>query len=626
MHIIFGQVNIWTVILLKILKFFKFQVFYLHINAKTNIKKNEIAIKLKKNNIYPLPIELQKKISSESNYAMADFQEFTYRKNIKIIPDAIIGRYCKLFSIDKEKKIKLRLLIQDFVGHKQSIVVSALATWAALYKFKKIIYVSFKFTGFYISDTRQNVYNIIIPVDLLNHLSKSIKKIFLVFFSFRKEIYKSHEKKILKDQELKKFEKNYVAFVAHKGLIYGSKDHIIFEKSLYYSDNKNSCLNKHNILHLDYENYSSPEQNLHWVCLKKIKLSRAKIFFKTLLASIKTCYLIQSWSKFLGWLLCIQQYNRYIKYCEVLKKFKSLKLALIDYEDLCPKTLILALDKNNIRTVATQERFITPFKHLFFIVMLDTYFAASEYVANRIKNSKFHDIKNIIPVGQYRCDYISLYKKEIIPKEISKAKENGKKILIMLGHHTTKHWFESYSEPIINWKAQVSFLEDVIKLSQDLNDTFIILRYKTLDWINAAYFKKILKKINDCENINISNNYESFYSYRLCAHADLVIAKHTSLGDECLSREIPVLFYDYTHNMQAIISNIFDYSSSNILCHNYEDLLRKSKSFLLDQNSHLIEEINVLNDKFYKAENNGTVKDTILQYLEKDIKYNLLSK
>ena len=92
MHIIFGQVNIWTVILLKILKFLKFQVFYLHINAKTNIKKNEIAIKLKKNNIYPLPIELQKKISSESNYAMADFQEFTYRKNIKIIPDATILR------------------------------------------------------------------------------------------------------------------------------------------------------------------------------------------------------------------------------------------------------------------------------------------------------------------------------------------------------------------------------------------------------------------------------------------------------------------------------------------------------------------------------------------------------
>ena len=122
------------------------------------------------------------------------------------------------------------------------------------------------------------------------------------------------------------------------------------------------------------------------------------------------------------------------------------------------------------------------------------------------------------------------------------------------------------------------------------------------------------------------NNYESLYSLRLCVHADLVIAKHTSLGDECLSRGIPVLFYDYTHNMQAIISNIFDYSSSNILCHNYEDLLRKSKSFLFGQNSHLIEEINVLNDKYYKAENNGTVKGTILQYLEKDMKYNLLNQ
>ena len=52
-------------------------------------------------------------------------------------------------------------------------------------------------------------------------------------------------------------------------------------------------------------------------------------------------------------------------------------------------------------------------------------------------------------------------------------------------------------------------------------------------------------KINNQEDITISTNYkQSFYSYKLCAHADLVISKHTSLADECLVCEIPVLFYE----------------------------------------------------------------------------------
>ena len=44
-------------------------------------------------------------------------------------------------------------------------------------------------------------------------------------------------------------------------------------------------------------------------------------------------------------------------------------------------------------------------------------------------------------------------------------------------------------------------------------------------------------------NLTISDNYkESHYSYKLCANADLVIAKHTSIADECLASEIPVIF------------------------------------------------------------------------------------
>ena len=46
----------WQVPMLKVLRYFKLNVYYLYIIAKTDIKKNEIATKLKKNNIYPLPL------------------------------------------------------------------------------------------------------------------------------------------------------------------------------------------------------------------------------------------------------------------------------------------------------------------------------------------------------------------------------------------------------------------------------------------------------------------------------------------------------------------------------------------------------------------------------------------
>ena len=206
---------------------------------------------------------------------------------------------------------------------------------------------------------------------------------------------------------------------------------------------------------------------------------------------------------------------------------------------------------------------------------------------------------------------------EYIPKEIFKAKENGKKILIALGFPPPDYWFESYISIELSWSSHINFLEDVIRLSQNLNDTFVILRYKSIEWTNNTHFKKILKKIDDCDNIIISTNYvESFYSYKLCANADLIIAKHTSLADECLSHSIPVLFYEYGHNHTKIISDVFNYLSSELMCHNFEELLEKSKSLLFNSSSKLKDEINRLNKTIYHVKEKGNIKNKIIGNLE----------
>ena len=616
MHIIFGHVTHWQMFILRILKYLKFQVFYLFIEAKSDIKKNEIATKLKKHNIFPLPIEFQKKILPQASFSLCtnDPDEIAYKKNIKLVPDTILKGYCNLFSINEKKIKKLRLLLQEFISFYQTKVSGTLGIWSALYPEKKLIYVSFKFKCFYSSDTGKNIFKIVIPLDVVKYFKIIVKKIFSIFTN---KSNKKQKNRILNEHNLDELSKKTVAFIPHKGLIFGSKMENVFNKTLYYSEDVNSHLNKYNILHLDYSNYSSPEKYIYWASLNKIKLSDTKIFLKTLIASIKTFYLIRSWQTFLGWVLCIYQYNEYIKYCEVVKKFKNLKVAIIDYEALCPKTLILALEKNNIKTVACQERFIHTFFTSWVNVILDTYYVASEYTANVIKNSKYHDIKNVISMGQYRSDYISLYKKKNIPEEIFTAQEKGKKIVVFLGHHSPKCWFDSYYATATSWSAQVSFLEDVIKFSHDLNNTFLILRYKTLDWMVNPYFKDILNKINDCENIIISDNYkEPYYSYKLCANADLIIAKHTSLADESLSNEIPVLFYEYTHNMKRIAADAFDYSPSGLMCYNFEELLKKSKSLLFENSSELKDEIIKLNKKIYYVKEKGNIKNKIIGNLE----------
>ena len=618
MNIIFGRANKWQLPLMRFLKYFKFKVFYIHIESKSEFHKNEIATQLKKIYIIPLPIEFGKQISRKAlSLHIEDSDEIAYRKNIQMVPDKILKKYCNLFSINETEIKTIRLLIQDIISAQQRVLSSRIAIWSNLHPSEKIIFISFKLKSFFTSDVSSNVTKIIIPIDVFSYLGKIIKKNFSLFFILKN---KKQNVKNLDDKYIADLQEKNIAFVVHKGLSYGSKDYMLFNKSLYYSDDKNSPLNKYNILHLDYSNFSSPEKNINWVCLKKTKVNRVKIFFATLLACIKTFYLIRSWSTFLVWGYCIQQYNAYIKYCEVTKKFKNLKIAIIDYDCLCPKTLILAFKKSNIKTVATQERFVTTFYTSYANVLIDTYYTSSEYTANFVKNSKYYIIKNIIPVGQYRSDYISLYKNGAGPEEISKARNNGKKILIILGHISLDYWFESYIHPFLNWTAQLNFLEDCIRLSQNLENTYIILRYKNLDWTQNQYFEKVLDKIKKSENITISSNYkESSYSYKLCAKADLIIAKHTSLADECLVNEIPVLFYEYTHNIQKLVLDIPNYLSSKLICYNFDELYQKSKSILFSSSSKFGEELKKLNKTIYFVSKKQNIKKKILENLENQL-------
>ena len=165
----------------------------------------------------------------------------------------------------------------------------------------------------------------------------------------------------------------------------------------------------------------------------------------------------------------------------------------------------------------------------------------------------------------------------------------------------------------------MSFLEDAIRLAKSFDDSFLIIKYKSEECPirSNPYFKNILKKISEYKNLLLADDYqESFYAYKLCNNADLVIAKHTSIGDECLIQGIPTLFYEYTHNMKGIQSDAFNYSPSNIMCYDFDELLENSKSLLFNKESNLKSEIINLKKTIYYVNETKDVKKKIIAKLE----------
>ena len=111
-HIIFGNITSWMLPILMFLKYLNLNIFYININAISDTKKQNIASKLKKINILPLPIEFEKNILPQENCSLKrhDPDEFIYKSNVKLVPDKILEKYCNFFSLKIENKKKLRLL------------------------------------------------------------------------------------------------------------------------------------------------------------------------------------------------------------------------------------------------------------------------------------------------------------------------------------------------------------------------------------------------------------------------------------------------------------------------------------------------------------------------------------
>ena len=398
-----------------------------------------------------------------------------------------------------------------------------------------------------------------------------------------------------------------IALITHMGLTFGN----LFKKDLYYSD----AIKKPDVLHIDYHGIKCPEPGLSWVTFN----SHCCNTKDTLAVLTRGLPHIRRLSHIIGLIELMREYALYRSYRNHLTPYKNLKLALIDFDVLCPKELILALESRGIETVATQERFGLTFNNLLGSVIATHYLCASQYAADVMAGSPLNAVEHYEPVGLHRSDYIWGFWPMAPPDCLKEPLSKGKRIIVAFGFHTYTAWETSQADLLCNWKAHRQFLEDMLRLSEDINGVFIILRYKHINWITSPEFADLLQKIHNSDNITISEDYsESHFSYRLCAYSDLVIAKSTSIADECLSFGIPVLFHEYMHNTDSLVSGAFDYLDAGIDCHSYDELVMKAKAVLVDTIPR--GKYSMLKQTLFGNLGDGNTRERVRRYVEKLIR------
>jgi hypothetical protein len=255
------------------------------------------------------------------------------------------------------------------------------------------------------------------------------------------------------------------------------------------------------------------------------------------------------------------------------------KIALAGYEDLFPIPLALALNKRGITTLAVQERFL----HSFYPNMshiLDKYFCTSPFAADFFRTKEITYEGELIPIGMVRSDFLYRYKKKSRNKRNNGDAKKRIKV-IAFHHHTSPDKRRERTLPGLNWMASKVFLEDMIKLTACHPELEIEFRGKDDGWCNIPYFKDVYEKIESSDQLKISRNYATLNeSYRLAANADLIIARHTSIADECIAVGIPVLLCEYWHNADQGATAMFNYFDSDICCRSFTELEERIKLFI----------------------------------------------
>lgn len=528
--------------------------------------------------------------SVEPSVIDGDFHDFITECVNELFPeeDVFLPFYPLFKNIDNLKH-KLRIFARQFaeIGYLDNI---NMIHWLekSIYKDSMIfLMVSCEGNSKVLWDKSQlRVYNIVIPGwwivrRIANFVAANIVRSAKNFSQAKLTHRNLRQKKNVIDNSYSNFE---VIYFPHNSIFSSAyvKDH-------FYSDDSSSPFHISNILHVEYDRRSNIFEDsrkakdyigadqIHYQSLPRTNYKdltlKAIYFFIFTLKRIGKITVNNGLG--LKSIFCMAvMYLLYQKYYLATSFLKKSKIALVGYDVLFPKGLSLALESRGIKTIASQERFGMPLANQHSYI-LTVQFTVSSFMndAIRSKDRQFY-VKKCIPVGQTRSDYF------FSPTKLSKPKSFKHRVLIF-DFHVDPDPFLQRRHSFLSWDNDRFFRLNMLQLAETYPETEFLFRGKDDAWIYNDYFRDIVEQIAHMENVKVDSEFSIWgRSYDLANSADLIIAKPTSIAEECISIGYHVLVADYGINYSKHVSVYFPHSSKGNYCSSFKELHKKVTRFM----------------------------------------------
>jgi hypothetical protein len=390
-----------------------------------------------------------------------------------------------------------------------------------------------------------------------------IKKFISIFLS----------KKIKSKQNNKKFkEKMYkVAFFPHKGII--NREGI---KNYFYINKIKSNFNKKNIAHIEWDLADLNKKNINYYSNNNIPLffwnsysyqkSSLIHVYKFLISNLHLIYKIFKFSILIELLKSIYQINNALE--KIRTNFSQLEYILIGYDILFANEISIACKHLNIKTVSFQNRILIPSwapKMSF-----DYYFILGPSSKKILKKRMGKSIKYFYPI-RITSKINANFKKH---KDIKKLK------CLVIDYHSfdKKKWYEN-GIANHNWKINLDFYNKILTLSKKYPNILFLIKSKNYVWLKHHYFRDLVKILNKQKNIKILKDQKKWtpeYSVKI---TDFAIAKYSSLSDQMLYQNKPVLILN-DDGFPGLLYNF----GEKIFTNNFNQL--ENKVYKIQKNYH----------------------------------------
>jgi len=251
---------------------------------------------------------------------------------------------------------------------------------------------------------------------------------------------------------------------------------------------------------------------------------------------------------------------------QIREHYPDTTAAAFGFDSQVPLELAVAFELAGIETFAVSERPANNVDHssIYRVGRLGT---ASPCLSEAALQNWSLSIREAEAIGMWRTDLLVEGMAADVPECISRARRDGRRIAVALPYHLS-HDGDMAEDPVAKSAPSVAhFLQDLLELALRCSDLHIVIRGKNAHWLDDPRFLDIAAQINAMANIEVNTDYVEYNeAYRLCAHADLVIAKPTSLAEETLALGIPSLMHDYTHNLQAYAIDTWTHLPRDLWC------------------------------------------------------------